>query len=84
MAIQISQEKSNSDKRLLLHQFQEFYNDNNKDQDVSIYNFHIDDFINSMHPPQKMYTEKHLQQAYNDGIEAAEQRCDTFDIKNYK
>jgi len=31
-----------------------------------------------------MFSEKHLIQAYNDGMEAEQQRCDNFDIKNYR
>lgn len=31
-----------------------------------------------------MFSEKHLIQAYNDGMEAEQQRCDNFDIENYR
>ena len=31
-----------------------------------------------------MFSEKHLIQAYNDGMEAEQQRFDNFDIENYR
>jgi hypothetical protein len=51
----------------------------------------INDFISkyaelkqfSIHGVSGMFSEKHLIQAYNDGMEAEQQRCDNFDIENY-
>ena len=36
-----------SQRRELLQAFKEFYNDKNEDE-INIYNFHIDDFLNSL------------------------------------
>ena len=38
----------------------------------------------SIHGVSGMFSEKHLIQAYNDGMEAEQQRCDNFDIENYR
>lgn len=38
----------------------------------------------AIHGVGGIFSEKHLIQAYNDGIEAERQRCDNFDIENYR
>jgi hypothetical protein len=52
-------------------------------KDLNIYIEHLEKQL-LLHNVSSMFSAKQMEQAYNDGVEAEQQRCCEFNIENYR